>query len=68
MVEPERVRVLNDEAEKPGGRYVLYWMQASQREPFNPALELPFHRGSRTDPHHHGRLDSSRSARLLGVP
>ena len=37
-VEPERVRILADRPER-AGDYVLYWMQASQREPFNPALE-----------------------------
>lgn len=38
MVEPQRVRVLGDAPERDGG-HVLYWMQASQREPGNPALE-----------------------------
>lgn len=37
-VEPERVRHLNDRPLR-GGRYVLYWMQASQRASGNPALE-----------------------------
>ena len=38
MIEAERLKHLND---RPGtdGAYVLHWMQQSQREPFNPALE-----------------------------
>ncbi len=39
MVEPERVAVLSDAPEREG-RYVLYWMQQSQRAVFNPALEV----------------------------
>ena len=38
-IEPERIVELNDAPERRGD-YVLYWMQQSQREPFNPALEL----------------------------
>lgn len=38
MIEPARQRDLNDRPERPG-EYVLYWMQQSQRERFNPALE-----------------------------
>jgi len=38
-IEPERIAALNDAPER-SGDYVLYWMQQSQREPFNPALEL----------------------------
>ncbi len=34
-----RIRHLNDDAPDPGGRYVLYWMQQSQRADFNHALE-----------------------------
>jgi deoxyribodipyrimidine photo-lyase len=33
-----RLQKLNDEPERKG-KYVLYWMQQSQREAFNPALE-----------------------------
>ena len=39
MVHAERVRLLNDAPENPGGQYVLYWMQASQRPQYNHALE-----------------------------
>ncbi len=40
LIEPERIQVLNDEPVDTGGEYVLYWMQQSQREPANPALEF----------------------------
>src|SRR5436305_15120683 len=39
MVQETRVRRLNDEAVRDDGRYVLYWMQQSQRARFNHALE-----------------------------
>lgn len=39
MIQPSRVRNLNDLPPNDGGRYVLYWMQASQRTRFNHALE-----------------------------
>jgi deoxyribodipyrimidine photo-lyase len=38
-IEPSRIRVLNQAEPSPGGAYVLYWMQQSQRAAFNPALE-----------------------------
>jgi deoxyribodipyrimidine photo-lyase len=38
MIEAERLKQLNDAPELHGD-YVLYWMQQSQREAFNPALE-----------------------------
>jgi len=38
MIEAERLKDLNDAPEVQGD-YVLYWMQQSQRESFNPALE-----------------------------
>ena len=34
-----RVRPLNAQPVRPDGRYVLYWMQQSERTRFNPALE-----------------------------
>lgn len=40
QIEPERIRVLNDEEPNGDGRYVLYWMQASMRAEHNPALEF----------------------------
>lgn len=39
MVEPQRLLELNDAPER-AGDYVLYWMQQSQREACNPALEV----------------------------
>jgi deoxyribodipyrimidine photo-lyase len=38
MIQSTRVRLLK-ESESSGGKYVLYWMQASQRSRFNHALE-----------------------------
>lgn len=38
-VDPRRTAELNDLPPDPGGRYVLYWMQAAQRAAHNPALE-----------------------------
>jgi deoxyribodipyrimidine photo-lyase len=38
MIDPTRIRALND-LPPAKGRYVLYWMQASQRTRFNHALE-----------------------------
>ena len=38
MIQKERVKSLN-KAELKKGKYVLYWMQASQRETCNHALE-----------------------------
>jgi deoxyribodipyrimidine photo-lyase len=39
MIEAERIQRLNQRPAAPG-RYVLYWMQQSQREAHNPALEI----------------------------
>ena len=38
MIQPERIQILNDKPVRQG-RFVLYWMQQSQRAEFNPALE-----------------------------
>ena len=38
-IEPERIKLLNDRAMAANGDFVLYWMQQSQREAHNPALE-----------------------------
>ncbi len=40
MIEPERIQPLNDRTRTARVRYVLYWMQQSQREAHNPALEF----------------------------
>ncbi len=39
MIEPERIAVLNDVEADARRKYVLYWMQQSQRAVGNPALE-----------------------------
>jgi deoxyribodipyrimidine photo-lyase len=39
MIEEARIRSLNERAPR-SGRYVLYWMQQSQRASWNPALEV----------------------------
>ncbi len=46
-VQSTRIRPLNDRDIDRGGRYVLYWMQASQRESFNPALEYAIEQANR---------------------
>ena len=45
MVQPERVQRLNDREIKKG-RFVLYWMQASQRAEWNHALEYAIQQGN----------------------
>ena len=40
MTHSDRLQILCDAPVRPQGRYVLYWMQQSQRADFNPALEL----------------------------
>lgn len=39
MIPSSRLKVLVDAPPRPGARYVLYWMQQSQRAGGNPALE-----------------------------
>lgn len=46
MIDLSRIRRLNDRPADPAGRYVLYWMQASQREAHNDALEYAIHRAN----------------------
>jgi deoxyribodipyrimidine photo-lyase len=45
-MEEDRIRRLNDRDVDSGGRYVLYWMQQSQRAVFNPALEYAVRRAN----------------------
>ena len=45
MIHPERIRTLNTRAGR-AGRYVLYWMQASQRAGCNHALEFAIRRAN----------------------
>src|SRR5687768_16522351 len=50
MIDPTRVQVLSDKPVRAGagagGKYVLYWMQASQRTRFNHALEYAIARAN----------------------
>src|SRR5688500_2091947 len=46
MIDPTRLRVLNDRPPREAGKYVLYWMQASQRTRFNHALEYAVERAN----------------------
>jgi deoxyribodipyrimidine photo-lyase len=48
MIEAARCRHLNDRDQR-RGRYVLYWMQQSQRASFNPALEHAIEVANRSD-------------------
>ncbi len=45
MIHPERVQKLNDRPLQ-RGRFVLYWMQASQRTEYNHALEYAVRQGN----------------------
>lgn len=49
MIEAERIQLLNDHAVAPRGQFVLYWMQQSQREAHNPALEYAVKTANRLD-------------------
>lgn len=40
MIQPERIRILNNVSENCEGEYVLYWMQSAQRITNNHALEF----------------------------
>ena len=44
MIQPARIRILNERPVDAKGDYVLYWMQASQRTRFNHALEFAIER------------------------
>ncbi|MFW9921250.1 MAG: deoxyribodipyrimidine photo-lyase, partial [Candidatus Thorarchaeota archaeon] len=46
MIEPERIKMLN-EREIQDGKYVLYWMQASQRVSYNHALGYAIEQSNR---------------------
>ena len=45
----ERVRKLNDAPERPGGRWVLYWMQMNRRAEANHALAFAAELANRSD-------------------
>src|SRR6478672_9961542 len=46
MIDPARVRQLSDSPARKRRRYVLYWMQASQRATCNHALEYAIDRAN----------------------
>lgn len=46
MIEVERIKILNIQPEQ-SGKYVLYWMQAAQREQYNQALEYSIMQANR---------------------
>ncbi len=46
MIQSARIQPLNALPPRNSGRYVLYWMQASQRAAFNPALEYAIERAN----------------------
>ena len=45
-MEADRISTLNDAPVDATDRYVLYWMQQSQRAHFNPALEYAISRAN----------------------
>lgn len=47
MIQPSRIQALNDTSIVQNGRFVLYWMQASQRTRFNHALEYAIDQANR---------------------
>lgn len=48
MIQPERIRKINDQPIRKG-RYVVYWMQAAQRVNFNHALALAIEKANELD-------------------
>ena len=46
MIHPSRIKILNV-CSPPGGTYVLYWMQASQRSEYNHALEYSIEKANK---------------------
>lgn len=49
MIHPARLKTLVDAPIRSEGRYVLYWMQQSQRAHFNPALEYAIEQAGALD-------------------
>ncbi|WP_449410009.1 deoxyribodipyrimidine photo-lyase [Methylobacterium komagatae] len=47
MIQPTRIKPLNDSAVRDRAAYVLYWMGLSQRVRFNPALEYAVQEANR---------------------
>src|SRR3954454_12362879 len=48
-IQTTRIRVLDVAEPRPNARYVLYWMQQSQRARFNPALEFALEEANARD-------------------
>jgi len=48
-IQSTRIKILNDAPPREDGRYVLYWMQQSQRAGFNPALEFAIEEANARD-------------------
>src|SRR3954454_16329987 len=48
-IQPTRIRVLNEAEPRSDARYVLYWMQQSQRVCFSPALEFALEEANARD-------------------
>lgn len=46
MIEKERIKFLNDKSINTNGKFVVYWMQASQRSEYNHALEYSIRRAN----------------------
>lgn len=49
MIQPERIRFLNEQPERPERPYVVYWMQNAQRTFCNHALEYAIREANRLD-------------------
>ncbi|MFT5449649.1 MAG: deoxyribodipyrimidine photo-lyase [Gammaproteobacteria bacterium] len=49
MLHADRIQFLNDAPVHADGRYVLYWMQQSQRVGFNPSLQYAIKRANEID-------------------
>ncbi|MFN7138199.1 MAG: deoxyribodipyrimidine photo-lyase [Limisphaerales bacterium] len=48
MIQDSRIKPLNQKPERPG-KYILYWMQQSQRAEFNHALEFALQQANQRD-------------------
>ncbi len=49
MIQPSRIHKLNDHPVRKNGKFVLYWMQQSQRAEWNHALEYAIERANELD-------------------
>lgn len=46
MIDKERIKILNNKSINSNGKFVIYWMQASQRTEYNHALEYSIRRAN----------------------